>query len=68
LSAGVITGGTWQNKRLPRKPLFASFPELGGDPAKGKVKHLIIGYRLDGTPKVAIFDELRGRSIPVSLP
>ena len=47
-----------------------SFPysELGGDPAKGRIKHLIVGYRLDGKPKVAIFDELRGRSLPVSLP
>ena len=27
------------------------FAELGGDPVDGRLKHLIIGYRLDGAPK-----------------
>jgi hypothetical protein len=57
-----VTEDRWQ------VDLHFPYTELGGDPAKGKGKHLIIGYRLDGTPKVAIFDELTNRSIPVSLP
>jgi hypothetical protein len=48
--------------------LHPPYSELGGDPAKGREKHLIVGYRLDGTAKVTIFDSLGDASFSVSLP
>jgi len=48
--------------------LHLPFTELGGDPVKGRFKHLLIGYRLDGAPKMGIFDEVNGNTIHVILP
>jgi hypothetical protein len=57
-----ITNDRWEAE------LHLPFTELGGDPVKGKVKHLVIGYRLDGAPKMGIFDEINGNTIHVVLP
>jgi len=44
------------------------FPELGGDPVDGKLKHLLIGYRVDGVAKMGVFDEFNRNTIHVVLP
>jgi len=58
----AVVGDKWETE------LHDPYQELGGDPVPGKPKHLIVGYRMDGNPKVTIFDELAGKRIPVSLP
>jgi hypothetical protein len=57
-----MSNGSW------RADLHHPYTEVGGDPAVGKPKHLIVGYWVDGAPKVAIFDELPGEVVHVNVP
>jgi hypothetical protein len=59
---GQMKEGRWKTD------LHRPFSELGGDPAKGRAKQVIVGYLLDGAPKVAIIDVTGDQPIPVSLP
>jgi hypothetical protein len=62
----IVQQGVAENRW--QAELHFPYTELGGDPAKGKGKQLIIGYRLDGTPKVGIFDETKDKVIHANLP